>query len=121
MRWLFLIVFLVSSGAGCSKQAEKKAPTCAEVTDHVLAIVQVAYPGHGDMGGRGNRDLEIQQCEARKVSAKERRCIVAAKDMAGIAACRKGTIRNDFRGDAKPPAPTPTVPPVPAPATAPTP
>ncbi len=110
MRWLFLFVVV----AGCSKQAEKKAPTCAEVTDHVLSVVQIAYPGHGDMGGRGNRDLEIQQCEARKVSAKERRCIVAAKDMAGIAACRKGGIRGN---DAKPPEPAPTVPPVPAPAT----
>jgi len=106
MRWLLVFAIV----AGCSKP--EKVPSCAEVTDHVLAIVQQAYPGHGDMGGMGNRTHEIEACEARKVPAAERRCILAAKDMNGIATCRKRSV-NDA------PQPAPTVPPVPAPAATP--
>lgn len=101
MRWLLVFAFV----AGCSKKQEK-VPTCAEVTDHVLALVQRAYPGHGDMGGRGNRQREIEACEARKLPAAERRCMLAAKSMDAVAACRKPSVQD-------PPQPAPTVPPVP--------
>ena len=84
MKRLAILVLLV----GCSKSADK-VPTCAEVTDHLLKTVQIAYPGHGDMSGRGNRETEIQQCEARKMSTSERRCILAAKTPEAIGECRR--------------------------------
>ena len=92
MKRLVIIMLLAS----CSK-TDDKAPTCAEVTDHVLKTVQIAYPGHGDMNGRGNRETEIQQCEARKMSASERRCVIGAKTPQAIAQCR----RESLNGSAK--------------------
>ena len=62
----------------CSKKPAEKAPTCAEVTDNMLKIVQSQYPGHGDMGAMGNRDSAIKQCESRNMPANEKRCIVNA-------------------------------------------
>lgn len=77
------------AGAGCSKkqQAQGEVPTCAQITEHVYKVTRIAFPGHGDME-MGNRKSDIKECEARNVSATERRCIMAAKDMAGVAACR---------------------------------
>lgn len=92
MKQLAIVMLLVA----CSK-SEEKAPTCAEVTDHMLKVVQIAYPGHGDMGARGNRDAEIQKCEARKMSATERRCILAAKTMEAIGECRRGSMNGSAK------------------------
>lgn len=82
--------------AACSKKAaEDKGPTCAEVTDHVLEIARIAYPGHGDMGANGNRQAQIEQCEARKVPAAERRCMIAAKSMEALAQCRRPSMSTE--------------------------
>ena len=94
MKRIALAVLLF---AACSKSSDDKAPTCAEVTDHMLKIVQVAYPGHGDMGARGNRESQIAACEQRNPSASERRCILAAKTTEAIAQCR----RESMKGSAK--------------------
>ncbi|MBA3395393.1 MAG: hypothetical protein H0T89_22285 [Deltaproteobacteria bacterium] len=112
MRFLVLSLVSVASLAlaSCSKPEQAAAPTCEQVTDHVLAMVQKQYPGHGDMGGMGNRSAEVEQCKARQVTAKERRCILAATDMESIGRCRKGS-------QTAAPKPVPTVPPVPVPAT----
>ena len=85
------IVLLVVVLAACSKKAEK-VPTCAEVTDNMLKIVQSQYPGHGDMGGMGNRESAIQQCESRNMPANEKRCIVNAKNVEELGACRRASM-----------------------------
>ncbi len=77
--------------AACSKKAEK-VPTCAEVTDNMLKIVQGQYPGHGDMGGMGNRENAIKQCETRDMPANEKRCIVKAKNVEELGACRRASM-----------------------------
>jgi hypothetical protein len=81
------ILAAVIAAAGCGKKDD--GPTCAQVTDHLFAVTKIAYPGHGDMG---NRKTEIDACEKRKISADERRCIVAAPDMAGVAKCRAKSV-----------------------------
>ena len=83
-------IVLVALLAACSKE---KVPTCAEVTDHVLKIVQVKYPGHGDMGAGGNREAQIAACEARNIDETERRCIMAAKTAEAIAECRRPSVK----------------------------
>ena len=92
MKRLAILVLLV----GCSKSADK-APTCAEVTDHMLKIVQIAYPGHGEMSGRGNRETEIQQCETREMSTTERRCIISANTPQAIAQCRRQSMNGSTK------------------------
>jgi hypothetical protein len=87
MRYVILAAALAV--AGCSSKKEDPGPTCAQVTDHLFEVTKIAYPGHGDMA-MGDRKAEIAQCEKRAVSADERRCIMAAADMAGVAKCRAG-------------------------------
>jgi len=84
------LVFLLC--AACSKKAAEKVPTCAEVTANMLKIMQTKYPGHGDMGAMGNREQLIQQCEARKIPATEKRCIVAAKTEDDLGQCRRASL-----------------------------
>jgi hypothetical protein len=99
MKRIVLVVLL----AACSKKAaEEKVPTCAEVTDNMLKIVQSQYPGHGDMGGMGNRESAIQQCESRNMPANEKRCIVNAKNVEDLGACRRASMP---KGSAAPPTP----------------
>jgi hypothetical protein len=89
MKRLALVLLLCACS---SKKAEEKAPTCAEVTDKMIQIMQIAYPGHGDMGGMGNRERTVQECEARKMPAAEKRCIVAAKTMEDLGVCRRAAM-----------------------------
>ena len=79
-------IALVVGLAACNSE---RVPTCAEVTDHVLEVVTVKYPGHGDMGAGGTRQSQIDACETRKLPAGERRCIMAAKTMEAVAQCRR--------------------------------
>lgn len=90
MRWIVVVV--VAALAACSRSAPEKVPTCAELTEHLFAVTKIAYPGHGDME-MGNRNAEVAACEARKPSPGERRCMMAAKDLAGVAACRKPSVQ----------------------------
>lgn len=87
MRWLVAVVLLAS----CQSKPAEKVPSCAELTEHLYSVTKIAYPGHGDME-MGNRKNEVAACEARKPSAGERRCIMAAKDLTAVAACRKPAV-----------------------------
>ena len=91
MKRIVLVLVLCA----CSKKTEETAVTCAEVTDNMLKIMQAQYPGHGDMGAMGNREQAIQQCEARKMPAAEKRCIVKAKTTDDLAACRRASMPKD--------------------------
>ena len=88
MKRLVLVLLLTA----CAKE---KVPSCAEVTDHMLATVKKEYAGHGDMGAAGNRQSAIEQCETRKVPASERRCIMSATSTEQIAQCRRGSVPKD--------------------------
>lgn len=70
----------------CSKPAPDPGPSCAQVVDHMLEVTKQQLTGHGDME-LGNRKTMIAQCEQRTLSADQRRCLVAAKDLTAIAAC----------------------------------
>lgn len=89
--------------AACSKKAAEKVPTCAEVTDNMLKVVQGQYPGHSDMGAMGNREQAIQQCESRDMSADEKRCIVNAKTMDDLGKCRRASMEKQGSGSAAAP------------------
>jgi len=93
-RIVFVLVL-----AACSKKAEEKVPTCAEVTDNMLKIMQAQYPGHGDMGAMGNRAQAIQQCEARNMPAAEKRCIAKAKSVEDLGACRRAMLPPDQKNE----------------------
>jgi hypothetical protein len=88
---------------GCSKKPAEKVPTCAEVTENMLKIVQAQYPGHGDMGGMGNRQAVVQQCEARNMPAAEKRCIVKAKTTEDLGECRRASMPKQPEGSGSAP------------------
>ena len=79
--------------AACPKKAAERVPTCAEVTDSMLKIMQSKYPGHGDMGAMGNREQAIKQCEAGNMTADEKRCIANAKTVDDLAQCRRASMQ----------------------------
>ena len=81
--------------AACPKKAAERVPTCAEVTDSMLKIVQSQYPGHGDMGAMGNREQAIKQCEARNMPADEKRCIVNAKTVDDLGQCKRASLKKE--------------------------
>ncbi len=109
MRWILLAMVMVATAAtvvGCGSKSDP-GPTCAQITDHMLEVTKQELVGHGDEL-LGQRKTMIEQCEGRKLTADQRRCLVAAKDMAGFAACRAG--KDPAPGpDEKPRRPRPPV------------
>lgn len=83
-----LFALLVLAAAGCSKKADKAdpGPGCDQVTDRVLEIMKSGLTGHGNVE-MGNKKQMVEQCEARKMSAAQRKCMVAAKDVTALANC----------------------------------
>jgi hypothetical protein len=87
MRWLVVLSIAL---AGCGRdQPQDPGPPCAEVMDHILAVTKNQLVGHGDMV-LGQRDAMIGQCEARKLPADKRRCLMAANTLDAIASCKAG-------------------------------
>ena len=85
MRWL--LGFAVVLG-GCSKSTPDDGPPCAAVVDNMIAVTKQQMSNHGGMELQ-NRKAMIDQCEQRKMSAEQRRCLVGTKDLTGIAGCVK--------------------------------
>jgi hypothetical protein len=83
VRWILLPLLI----AGCSKP--DPGPSCTVIADHMLEVTKQELVGHGDEI-MGQRKSMVEGCEARKWSADQRRCLMAAKDLAGFAACRAG-------------------------------
>lgn len=85
MRALLLVLTL----AACSKKADTsdKGPACPEVVDHMVTVMRQGLTGHAGVD-LGDRDQMIAQCEARRMSATERRCMATAKDLGQLASCR---------------------------------
>jgi len=94
-----LFALVVLTGTACSKKAQQEPPpSCDKVVDHMLLVMKQGLTGHGDLE-LANKKQMVDQCEARKLSTAERKCMLAAKDLASLAACRPA-----------PATPTPTAP-----------
>src|SRR5262245_40139795 len=90
--------------AGCSKKAADNGPPCPVVVDHMVVVIKEGIKGHESVN-LGDRQQMITQCENRKMSAAERRCMATAKDLAQLASCRPAK--------SPPPGPPPNTPPPP--------
>jgi small lipoprotein (TIGR04454 family) len=103
---------------GCQKT--DSGPSCDAVIDHVLAITKAGLTGHDGMQ-LGNRKQMIDGCVQRKLPAATRTCLLAAKDLAGLAGCKAGAPAAAGGSPAMPASPSvpaaptaPAAPPAPA-------
>lgn len=79
------LAVLSLSLVACSKKADD-GPACGAVVDNMMAVTKQQMTGHGELEVQ-NRTVMIEQCEKRTLTAAQRTCLVAAKDLAAIAAC----------------------------------
>lgn len=123
-RWTWIAMVLA---LGCSKSKEDPGPSCEKVAEHVNEVATKAYPGHSEMMPKGSRKAYVASCEARKLTGKQRRCMLEAQSMEAIAQCLPRPKTDEKKPEAAPrvptaPAPVPTAPapapPAPAPAPA---
>jgi hypothetical protein len=86
-----LVALLLALGApvaaGCGSKKEDPGPPCAKVMEHVHEVARKAFPGHGDMA-MGNIKVDVERCEARKLPASVRRCMVSAQTMEELSKCQ---------------------------------
>jgi hypothetical protein len=119
-RWMWIaIAVALASVLGCERKPGDPGPSCAAVTDHVYEVTRKAYPGHGEMA-MGNRKADIARCEARKLTAKQRRCMLEAQTPDTMAQCmpREKPGEKKQQAPAAPPA-APASPPAASPPAAP--
>jgi hypothetical protein len=116
MRWTWIAVVLA---LGC-KGKEDPGPPCTKVADHVNEVVSKSIPGHGDMMPASSRKAWVASCEARKLTGKQRRCMLSAQSPEALAECMPREKTEDKKPAAPPgtPAPPPMAP-APTPAAAP--
>ena len=74
------------TGASTASGAPKAdpGPTCDQLTDHLLSIMQM--PDHPGMA-MGNKKTMVKQCDDKHLDAKTRICMNAAATMSAVAAC----------------------------------
>ncbi|MDB4958821.1 MAG: hypothetical protein JWO36_6390 [Myxococcales bacterium] len=80
-----LILAALLAGATACKSP---APPCSQIVDHILEITKQQLTGHGSLE-LGNRKLMIDQCEQRAYPRQVKACLVAARNLADLAACQK--------------------------------
>jgi len=84
-RWMWIAIGLAAGGAaGCKRDA---GPPCTKVADHVAEVVTKEHPGHGEMMPESARKQWVATCQARKLTGKQRQCMLDAKTSEGLAAC----------------------------------
>jgi hypothetical protein len=109
-RWMWIaITVALALVLGCERKPEDPGPSCAAVTDHVYEVTRKAYPGHGDMM-MGNRKADIAGCEARKLTAKQRRCMLEAQSPDAVAQCSREKPGEKKQQAAPPPPAAPAAP-----------
>ncbi|MBA3542543.1 MAG: hypothetical protein H0T79_23205 [Deltaproteobacteria bacterium] len=82
---------LVSFGAaacGGTKPADP-GPSCEAIMPHLAVVMKQGLTGHGTVEF-GNQKRDVLQCQARKLTAEQRRCLMATKTVADISACNAG-------------------------------
>jgi hypothetical protein len=102
-RWMWIAIALglgFGGAPGCSKK-DDPGPPCTKVAEHVNEIVTKAYPGHGEMMPTSSRQEYAASCEARKLTGKQRRCLLEAQSLEALATC----LPKGDPGGSKPPAP----------------
>lgn len=77
-RALFVLML-----AACKKDS---GPPCDKVVDHMMEVTKQTMTSHGGLELQ-NRKAMVDQCEARKLSAEARQCLLDAKSLAEIANC----------------------------------
>jgi hypothetical protein len=84
MRLAFALVVAL---AACGGKKEDPGPSCEQLTDHLLGLMnQSVPPGHGNMQ-MGNHKQMVHTCVEHKYTASVRTCILAAKTIPDAAAC----------------------------------
>ena len=78
---------LYSSSPKKGGESKSDGPSCEKVVDNMMAITKAAMPAGHDGMAMQNRKQMLDQCEARKMSAEQRTCLVDAKDITQMAAC----------------------------------
>jgi len=76
---------LVAALAACSGK-DDPGPSCAQLTDHLLAVMSGTVPGHTGMA-MAPRQLMIQRCDEKHYAPQVRSCMLAATTMAAAGAC----------------------------------
>ncbi|MCX5745191.1 MAG: hypothetical protein NT062_22115 [Proteobacteria bacterium] len=100
-------VVVVLALVGCGQPAADPGPSCTVVMTHLATVMSQGIAGHEGLFGGGKQD--IAECKARMLTAEQRRCLVATKTMADIAACKAGQTRVvPPPGSAQPPPMLPT-------------
>lgn len=84
MTRLALLVAVVAAAA-CNK--DDPPPSCAQVVDHMSQVTKIGLMNMHSGAQRNTRDLDIQFCEQKNFSRQARECLIAAKDIDGIAKC----------------------------------
>jgi hypothetical protein len=118
-RWMWIAMVLA---LGCDKRKEDPGPSCEQVAEHVNEVATKAYPGHSEMLPKSSRKAYVESCKARKLTGKQRRCMLEAPSMEAIAMCVPRPKADEKSPGAAPraaPAPAPTAPAPAAPAPAP--
>jgi hypothetical protein len=95
MRYLVAAALLVAACSKPSKSSKDDGPSCEVVVDNMMAVTKTAMPpGHDGMALQ-NRKQMIDECVARAMTAAQRACLAAAKDLSGLSACAgpRGTRR----------------------------
>ena len=78
----FLLLVLVAC-------RDDPGPPCDKVVDHMNEVMKQQMPAGHDGMQANSRKTDIQFCEDKKFSKQMRQCLLAAKDIAGIAECQK--------------------------------
>ena len=96
---LIALALALALGCGCGK--DDPGPPCTKVAEHVNDVVSKAMPGHGEMMPPSSRKAWVASCEARKLTGKQRSCMMAAQTPDELAAC----LPKEKPGEKKPEAP----------------
>lgn len=112
-RWMWIAIVL---GLGCERKQDAPGPSCMQIADHMAEIASKAYPGHTEMMPASSRKAYVAQCEARKLTAKQRHCMLAAQSMEALAACMPRDKADEKKPEAPRGVPAPPAAPAPAPA-----
>ena len=80
-RFAAIVLVLV----GC--KSDQAGPPCEKVVDHMLEVTKQQMPAHGGMGELGDRKAMIAQCNKRNLTAEQRKCLMASKNLTEIANC----------------------------------
>lgn len=86
MSKALLLVALVAATLGACGKKSDDGPACGAVVDNMMTVTKQQMTGHGQLEVQ-NRGVMVEQCEKRKLTAAQRTCLVAAKDLPAIAAC----------------------------------